>query len=55
VKNSDGGGRVVQSLPKLVKESAGQRTQDWPENKSEMLYLERRFVAIQENLQSKEM
>jgi hypothetical protein len=36
-KKGDGGGRVVQSLPEVVKESSGQRTQDFSESKSEML------------------
>ena len=54
-KKGDGGGRVVQSVAKVVKESSGQRTQDWTESKSEMLCFVRSLVSIQQNLQSTEM
>jgi hypothetical protein len=54
-KKRDGGGRVVQSLPEVLKESSGQRTQDCAESTSEMLYFKGGSVTVQQNLQSTEM
>jgi hypothetical protein len=54
-KKRDGGGHVVQSLLKLVKESSGQRTQDCTESKSEMFYCKGSLLTIQQNLQSTEI